>query len=162
VFGQQASSFEQLQVLVKPDDTVVVTEFSGSMLRGKIAALSSSSLRLLVNGMPRDFMQSDVLEITQRRGDSLANGAIIGAVAGGAFGSVGAFIACLTETGCGRWIAVLVGSYAVAGTGVGVVTDALIVRQQTVYRAPPRSSARIRVAPLLSRGRRGVSISLSL
>lgn len=55
--AQQAASFEQLQLLVKSGDTVSVTESTGRMSKGKIAELSRSTLRLLVDGMARDMVE---------------------------------------------------------------------------------------------------------
>jgi hypothetical protein len=158
--AQVASSFEQLQVLVKPDAAVIVTDFKGTQIRGNIAVVSPSSLRLLVNGAARDLSPSDVLQITQRRADSLANGATIGAVAGGVFGIVGAILVCSEEENCGGWAAAVLGTYTALGAGVGVGVDALIVRRQTIYRAPGLTSRRFQVAPVLSAGRKGITVGL--
>ena len=70
-----AASFEQLQVLVTPGNTVTVTDPAGSVTSGRIDSLSSSALSLLVDGTRRTFSDIDVSTIRQRRGDSLANGA---------------------------------------------------------------------------------------
>jgi hypothetical protein len=146
-------------MLVKPDDTIVVIDPSGNRTTGRVGALSSSSLRLVVNGAPREFQPSGILEIRQRRADSLANGAIIGAIAGAGFGMLGAIIVCLEET-CGAWPVAIVGAYAAMGTGFGVGIDALIIRQKTIYRAPPRSAlSQFHFTPILSTGRKGVSLS---
>ena len=45
-----AGSFDQLRVLVKPGDTIRVTDGAGQEARGTIAALTSTSLELLVAG----------------------------------------------------------------------------------------------------------------
>ena len=158
--AQVATSFEQLMVLVEPDDTVTLRDFNGNQTRGRIALVTPSSLRLVVDGAARDLTPADVLEIRQRRGDSLANGAIIGAVAGAGFGLVGSIIVCVEEENCAAWVAGLMTSYAALGAGVGVGVDALIRREQTVFRAPARPAARIRVAPIVTKGRRGIGISL--
>jgi hypothetical protein len=80
VAAQEARSFEQLQVLVKPGDAVTITDTRGGITKGKITDLSNSRLRLLGKNGARDFSQSEVIEIRQRRADSLANGAIAGAI----------------------------------------------------------------------------------
>jgi hypothetical protein len=162
VFAQEASSFEQLQMLVGPDDAVVVTDFSGNQTRGRIAALSPSALRLIVNGTARDIPQSEVLEIRQRRSDSLANGAKYGAIAGGTFGVLGAILVCAQEADCGQWVPGVLVVYTALGTGIGVGIDALIIRQRTIFRAPARTSfSRVRVAPILTAERKGLSFSIS-
>ena len=48
-----ASWFDQLLVLVKPGDTVSVTDGTGRETGGTISALSSSSLELTVDGSRR-------------------------------------------------------------------------------------------------------------
>src|SRR5262245_33372220 len=73
--AQQASSFDVLQVLVKPGDNVYVTDLAGQTTKGRIADLSSSSLGLIVKGVRTDWKQADVLQIRQWRSDSLKNGA---------------------------------------------------------------------------------------
>src|SRR5690349_5344279 len=93
--AQQAGSFEQLQLLVKPGDTVSVTDLKGTLNTGRITELSTSVLRLQVDGAIRDLSQNDVLEIKQRRTDSLANGAKIGALVGTGAGILGAIGLCI-------------------------------------------------------------------
>lgn len=80
-----AGSFEQLQVLVKPGDTVTVTDATGRETRGKIAELTGSTLALLAGGTRLELRESDVMTIKQLYSDSLADGAIWGAVGGAAY-----------------------------------------------------------------------------
>jgi hypothetical protein len=75
-----ASSFEQLRALVKPGDTVIVTDKGGRDIQGQIAALSSSSLELLVAGTRTNFTQADLDTISRR--DSRWSGTLWGLVAG--------------------------------------------------------------------------------
>src|SRR5262245_53769793 len=49
--AQLVSSFEQLQLLVKPGDNIYVTDSLGKTTKGRIAELSPSSLGLVVKGM---------------------------------------------------------------------------------------------------------------
>ena len=65
-----AASFEQLQVLVSPGNTVTVIDVAGSQASGRIDSLTPSVLSLDVNGPRRDFSEADVTVIRQRRGDS--------------------------------------------------------------------------------------------
>src|SRR5688572_9349940 len=68
-----AESFEQLQVLVAPGNTVTVMNATGYRVSGRIDSLSPSILSLTANGSRRDYTEADVAFIRQRRGDSLAN-----------------------------------------------------------------------------------------
>jgi len=131
-----AASFEQLQVLVSPGNTVTVIDVAGSQASGRVDSLTPSVLSLDVNGPRRDFSEADVTVIRQRRGDSLANGAWWGL-------GVGVGVAALAMASCWdcfsdepAWIGAAVTMYGAIGTGFGVGIDALVRRQQTIYRRP--------------------------
>ena len=68
-FAQQARSFEQLQVLVKPGETVVVTDTGGHSTKGKVQSITASTLKIAHNKEVREFSQNETFEITERRGD---------------------------------------------------------------------------------------------
>src|SRR5262245_6521918 len=87
--AQLVSSFQQLQLLVRPGDNIYVTDSMGQTTKGRIADLSPSSLGLVVKGVRRDLLQADVREIRQWRSDSLKNGALIGAGVGGGLAVAG-------------------------------------------------------------------------
>jgi hypothetical protein len=154
--AQQASSFEQLQVLVKIGDTVSLTDSSGQISKGRIAALTPSSLRFQTNGIFRDFAQSDIMEIRQRKGDSLKNGAKIGALVGLGVGILGAIGLCTDDfevDPCAAWAAGAIGFYTGTGAAIGVGIDALIVRDQTIYRPGTQpTSSRFNRMPLRAIG----------
>jgi hypothetical protein len=93
-----------------------------------------------VGGTRRDFNESDVMLIRQRRGDSLSNGAWwgFGIGAGLAVAVLLAYTACDLcdgELGPGE-AAAAISVYGAMGAGVGVGVDALIRRPQTIYRRP--------------------------
>lgn len=164
VSAQQVSSFEQLQLLVKPGDKIEVLGTDGIKTKGKIENLTPASLRLTTNGGFRDFAQKDALEIKQKRGDSLANGAWIGAVSGGGFVGVGAIIVCSIDE-CSGGAAEIAGAIAVytgLGAAIGVGIDAMIRHHQTIYKQPAQNALRsVGVAPLLASGRRGAVVRFS-
>ena len=88
--AQIADSFEQLRLLVGPDNRITVTDRSGQESTGSITDLSPSSLTLLVQDTPHVFDAADVGAIRQRRSDSIRNGARNGfwtgvGIAGGTF-----------------------------------------------------------------------------
>jgi hypothetical protein len=161
IWAQQAGSFDQLRMLVKPGDTVLVNDLSGRSLRGRIVNLSSSSLRIDANGILHDFAQSDVREILQYRRDPLSNGATIGALIGAGFATAFVITFC-RDDGCSTGVAVwVVGAYTGIGAGAGVGVDALIVREKTIFRPAMPGSARLRLEPLISRRTKGLAVVLS-
>jgi len=164
VSAQQVSSFEQLQLLVKPGDKIEVIGTDGKSTKGKIDSLTPAALRLTTKAGPRDFMQKDALEIKQKRGDSLGNGAWIGAVSGGGFASA-VFIAACSIEGCDGDAGLIVGGIAVytgMGAAIGVGIDALLKHHQTIYRQPAQAAIRsMRLEPLIASGRKGAVLRFS-
>jgi hypothetical protein len=159
--AQQATSFDQLPLLVKPGDTVYVTDFSGNTVKGRISQLSRTSLGLTINGQRRDLLQTDVSQIRQWRNDSLKNGALIGLGVGAGLGTA-LGIACYAEGGnCGSATAVLILYGAGVGAGIGVGLDALIPAKQTIYQNQNRTSRKFHIGPVLNRKDKGVKVAFS-
>lgn len=81
-----ASSFDELQNVLKTGETVSVTDDSGRRTKGKVVDLSASSLVLLVGrkDQSRVFTVDGTTKIV--RHDSLDNGVLIGLGAGAASG----------------------------------------------------------------------------
>jgi hypothetical protein len=164
--AQQASSFEQLQVLVQEGDQVSVTTVDGKVTKGSVEAVSPSSLRLVRNRVPIEMAQGDVLEIKKK--DPIANGvkmgAFIGAGVGGGLGVLGALFSC-GDADCApeavAGVALWIGLSAGIGAGVGALVDAVSNRNPVVFRARPRTAARMRITPLMSVDRKSVRLSLS-
>ena len=119
-------------------DTIYVTDDAGRRTEGKLLRFETDSLVMLVDGMERRFDQTHVLRI-DKRGDSLKNGALIGAALGVLFGSIAAGISdCPGEDPGGSCagtrvigFAVSMGIYTAIGTGV----DAMIVGRTRVFDA---------------------------
>ena len=130
-----AGSFDQLRVLVKPGDTVRVTDAAGAEVRGTLTDLSASSLALKAGGTRRTFLESDIAAIHQRRNDSLANGAKWGFVAGAALGVLGGVaIAREYESGGGgAFIPILGLVYGSIGAGAGAGIDAMHRSEQVIF-----------------------------
>jgi hypothetical protein len=154
-----ASSFDQLGVLVASGDKITVVDAAGVKAEGRIGILSRDRLTLSTPAGPREFGEQDVAEIRQRRGDSLKNGAIIGAVAGTAFYVTMAAIASSIDEGDVIVGTAIAGGVIFAGVGAaaGAGIDALITHRQVIYRRAG-SGSRVGVAPLLGPGRRGVAV----
>ena len=162
-FAQQATSFEQLRVLVKPGDTIVVRDDHGQSIKGKIQSLTSTTLEIADKGQIREFTPNGILDISQRRSDSLANGAGAGALAGGLVGTLGVIAGCRESTGCNAGIgAAAIGIYAGLGAGVGVLIDALVTHRQTIYAGPKASVLRrLDMKPIVTKDRKGAAVAFS-
>jgi len=145
--------------------TVYVRDDGGVETSGKLLRLNPDSLVLLVDGAERRFEAARVTRI-QRSGDSLRNGAIIGAIVGVA---VGIFTAGISDCPGDRpsgpcpgsraaLFLVSTGVYAAIGTGI----DALIPGRTTLYEAPKTSpsAGRAGSAQAVSHGRAAVHVNV--
>jgi hypothetical protein len=156
-----ASSFDQLSVLVKPGDKITVVDAAGRETRGRIGTLSRDALILVTSAGPRQLGEVDVSTISQRRGDSLKNGAIIGAVAGTAYFVTMAAILSDSDGGDVIIHTAVAGGVVFAGMGaaVGVGIDALIARRRVIYQKPA-GRGRVSVSPVFGHGRRGAVVTV--
>ena len=144
--------------------TVYVLDDTGVETSGKFLRLNPDALVLLVNGAERRFEAARVRRI-QQRGDSLRNGALIGAIVGVAIGIVTAGISDCPGSNAGgscpgsraTLFVVSTGVYAAIGTGI----DALIPGRTTLYEAPPVPPSPARQGSVLPahRGRAAVNLS---
>lgn len=124
--------------------TVYVLDDAGSETPGKLLRIDPDALVILVGGAERRFDLAHVVQV-RRRGDSLKNGALIGAGVGAALGlSVGFMQDCVDQQGnitrCGG--GTRLGAAAFAGgiyAAIGAGIDALIQGRTTIYEAPSRS-----------------------
>lgn len=138
---QVVDSFTQLQLIVKLGDNVTVTDSTGRKAEGSILTLSPSTLVLLAEGRRRELQERDVAAISQRRPDSLKNGAWWGLGAGAATGFVvsglGSASASIWEGPDARVSAgpVVAGTVLMAGigTGIGMAIDALIKSDRVIF-----------------------------
>ena len=159
---EPVKSFDQLNTRLKPGDTIWVTDGQGREVKGKIQALAPEAITLKGDG-PRTFVAGDVRLISERRRDSLANGALIGLAVGG----VGTGLACLasTEGPDQGWCLLAALVYGGIGAGIGVGIDALIPGKKLVaYRAPGSagsSQARLSIAPVVTPRAKGVAVSFA-
>ena len=142
-----------VSALVKRGQTVEVIDDQGQEIRGKVRALSATTLTLDRNGTRPRFRFERITQIA-RPNDGLGNGALIGLGAGAAFGLLGSTVGtddCDGYYYCGSgWV---VGSALVfggIGAGIGVGVDALIRRDRVIYRRDGRRQTR--VAPVVGPG----------
>jgi len=127
--------------------TVYVVDETGVETSGTFLRVTPDSLVLLVHDAELQFEAARVRRI-QKRGDSLRNGALIGAVVGVGMGLIAAGISdCPGEDPGGRCPAFRVGTLLGSTAGyaaIGVGIDALVVGRTTLYERPvaaPRSAA---------------------
>jgi hypothetical protein len=159
-----ANSLQELRLLVRAGDTVTVTDTGGQQVSGKITDLSAASLALMVDGRPRRFAESEVATVSQRRGDSLANGALIGLIVGAALPAIGLVVAVnrddYDDDVSGGEVAAIIAIYGGLGAAVGVGIDALITRRQVIFERRSASGVTFAIAPIVGPTRAAARVSL--
>jgi hypothetical protein len=154
-----ASSLAEVKGLASAASKVTVTDTKGQEFRGTIAEASESVLSLRIGSDIRRFDAVDVRSVRVRKEDSLANGALIGAVVGGGLTSL-LFLdnECRDDPVCYSAVAVYAGIGAVAGLAI----DALLHGTVVVFTAPPPGAQHLfTVAPMVARGGRGVWLTIA-
>ena len=129
---EPAASFEELGSRLSVGDTVFLVDGGGTRSKGTIAALSATSLRLLVDGIPRDFPEADVRQVDRRSSDSVLNGLLIGAAIGGALFLRYYSENALCQVNC-QFVSGALGMIGI-GAGVGAGIDALVIGRKTMFR----------------------------
>jgi hypothetical protein len=170
-----ATSFQELQNLVKPGDTIDVTNTSGTRVKGRLGELSASDLKLLTRGSGPDgrdasdrqfhFSESDIQSISIVRRDSLWNGALIGFTPGATVGTLilfmGAGCDCYTVESRAPLALGVVAIAGGIGAAVGAAVDALMYDRPIVYyRAPERRASRVQISPLVAKSAGGIQMSV--
>ena len=145
---RQPVRFADLQRLLKPGQSVIVTDESGKDTQGILSDITPSSLTLLGPG-GQTFGETAVTKVTVR--DGIWNGVLIGL-------GVGAVIAALACRGSdsGRYVTMACTVPLVGGPALGGVTDWFA---QTSYEFSPQHTA-VSVSPLLGTERHGVLVSI--
>jgi hypothetical protein len=133
-----AQDFSTVQLKGMP--TVYVEDRSGREVEGKLVSLTESALTIDIDGVGRTFAPAEVTKI-DRRGDSLKNGALIGAAVGLFTGLLGDCPRAGTNNdskGCpGARVGYVLGGSAIwAGIGAGI--DALIPGRTRLWPAPTK------------------------
>jgi hypothetical protein len=123
---EPARTFEELRRLAGP--VVYVRDMAGVEVKGKLLQITDSSVVLLIDGVTREISQPQIARI-DRRGDSLKEGATIGAI----LGAIGYAVVAREYGSSG--LAALPGAilfYGAMGAGV----DAMITLRTPLYRGP--------------------------
>jgi hypothetical protein len=155
-----ATTFGGMAARVPAGTTVHVTTVDGSETTGRLAAVSGTSMQVVLRDASRhDFREADVARVRVR--DPLWNGMLIGAAAGG----LSTFI--MNDESCSapnpspdcrrvsRGAGVAIG--ALLGAGLGAGFDAL--NQQLVFHGPAGANgASLWIAPVLAPRHAGIVV----
>jgi hypothetical protein len=155
----QSSTFEAAGRDLTWGQTIYVTDLQGRTTKAQLTNLSAESIDLLVGGRPVEMRRSEVTRITERRGDSLWNGLLIGAAAGIGTAIVANQAFCGgNDTECSAIVWGAIGMPAIAaGTTIGGVADALVKQRVVVYQATP-SDRRVTGGPTAGAGGAGMAV----
>lgn len=147
-----ATTFVDMEKRVPSGTTVYVTTSDGKDVKGKLAAVSGSSMKIsLRDAATRDFSEADVARISAK--DPLWNGMLIGAAVGGFFTFALNDASCIepyASPGCkkvsrGAGVAIAAG----IGAALGMGFDALHHRRVFRGTRSPRGAA-LFVAPVIT------------
>ncbi len=154
-----AASLHELRLLVRPGETVTVTQPDGRDVRGRIASLSGARIVLETSSGQQAWTEDDIARIRQRRADSLANGALIGLGVGAGIGLAGGL--ALRESGEDGLVFAVMAVYGGIGAGVGVGFDAIVRSEYVIFERATSPPVSLRFSPLVTAHARGVRLSLS-
>jgi hypothetical protein len=127
-----ATAVEQLTIGLHSGDVVFITDAAQRVTKGRFAELSPTSLRLLIDGRPRDFALGEISQIDRRSSDSLLNGLLLGAAFGGALFLKYYSENALCQAGC-QFGSGALGLIAI-GAGIGAGIDAMVTTRTTVFK----------------------------
>jgi hypothetical protein len=143
-----ATSFDDLQPLLKPGDRIEITDRSGHLVRGRVADLSRGAVEMTVDSRPdgraapaaqRRLVEDDVREIRLLHRDALWNGTLIG-LGTAALPGMATIAYGLQATRDGYTTGPEVAGAGLIflgiGAGVGALVDASIHGRTTVYIRP--------------------------
>ena len=151
------AALQHLSLLVNPGDRITVTDDTGRELQGILMDLSPSALSVLVAGTRYDLQRARLTVIRKRRQDSVKNGALLGFLAGAGF-AVAGLATSDHQFHPVQWALIPVGM-GFTGLIIGVAVDSVITKSTLIF-SKKRSIRRVSVAPLVSRDRKGVTVSL--
>jgi hypothetical protein len=153
-FAQTAP--QDLEAILVPGTTVWITDVSGREERARVVNVVGDVVATTAGDATRRLGRDDLMQVKIRRPDSALNGALIGAgaaIAGGLFlcTRMEQWENCRDDTGA-------IATVGALGAGAGIVIDALIRKQHTIY-LPNARPRRLVVSPLIGPHTKGVRIS---
>jgi hypothetical protein len=156
-----AGNFDQLRVLVKPGDSLTVTDEAGKEFKGRLLELSSTSLAVLTGNQRRELTVQDIQRITRPQHGDVGAGAMWGTAVGAGFGVL--VIAMNSPSGscydCAQLMLLSGLTFGGVGAGLGAASAAATTHQQLVFNKTG-TPLKLTVAPFVSRERQGVLASL--
>jgi hypothetical protein len=151
-------SLEEVQRELRRGDDIRLTH-DGHVVDGRFDGFSGSLLRILRRGRAVDVPMADISRIRRRRHEP--HGVWIGLGAGAAAGVGYVVLHCSgsSESGdCRRaGSVVMVGPSAVAGA----LIDRAVEKFDTLFERDATSATELRIAPIVTRGRTGVALTLT-
>jgi hypothetical protein len=167
-----ATSFPELQGLVRRGNTIHVTDASGKRTKGKLGELSPSTLELLVYKRGYDgtealvpqarLSEGEVRQILVERRDAPWRGTLIGlAAVGGPWALVCSHGCIYGEPGGENFIRFTALITTGIAAGIGTLIDvAMVQRTMVYYKAPSPRAAAASISPLVSPSGAGVQVAL--
>ena len=157
-----ASNFDQLRVLIKRGDVIHVQDSGGQTVGGRVLDLSPDALRIMANGVTREFNASEVDVVTAARHGSVASGAKIGLATGAGFGALTMFMAtngtCRAE--CVPYVVMGTLVWGGIGAGLGACFSAMHTSQRVIFARTGAQPAKLTIAPLIDRTHTGAMLNV--
>jgi hypothetical protein len=141
-------ALDEVRRKLTPGQTIYVLDTLSRETQGVLISVLPASLRLGVGSDERDIAWNEIQQVA-RRGDSAADGALVGALI-----MAGVYVAPAIATdqpGAILWGAAI-------GAGIGALIDGAISGKTVVYRAPEQPT--MTVVPVVLPGRASVRLAL--
>ena len=139
------------------------TETDGTEINGTFQGFDGSSLHVRVKDGLRVLDESEIRTVTERRDDSLQNGARNGFITGVVFGALTAL--SLAGEGDAGWnaffIPFAVAAYGGIGAGIGVGIDAMIRTDEIIFDSDRKRTSNTAIGPIVERGRVGLQVRVA-
>ena len=155
--------FGHIRTLVKPGNRIAIRDSSGNRSEGTVEAISDSAVLLRTGSANRNFFESDIAEITQRRhstdGRAIMSGMLVGLI-GGAI--------AIPNTNSGQWCqgkgagTCVIGTTILGGALFGGLS-ALPKREERIFfqqLQPQRTGIDWNVVPMISKDTRGAAMTI--
>jgi hypothetical protein len=146
---------ERISGVIRPGLTVSIVDDEGRQTEGRVMDVSAEVIRVSLRGTSEEIRLDRIVRIDKP--DSLKNGALIGLGVGFSLGVFGAVMQG-PESGA-KWALASIVSNSVACTLLGTGIDALVDTRRTLYQRS--GGVRGRVSPIVGRGVRGATMTLS-
>jgi hypothetical protein len=160
----QTAATREGSIATKRRPILHLLDRAGTEHTGRIVTLDEQQVTLIVDGRERRFERAGIVRI-EKRGDSLKNGLVIGALAGLAMSladimNTGGF--CWDSEDCGSWNVLYVALTTGLAAGVGLAVDAGVKGRTVLYQAPDSRQGRASSAGSGAAGTRALGLHLTV